>query len=119
MIKKVLRADLLDERITDIVGQHIYFLHKPEEIKTELYIEYETISGYYDDFAGDLHMSRNYKIQVDIFSKGNYEKIQEIIEKVLEEKDYILVSIVDLYESDTSLFHCAFKFNKKILERKE
>lgn len=112
-IKTLLRADLLDNRISSICN-HLYFLHKSENIRVDTYIEYQTISETYTDYAGDKNLSKSYKIQIDIFSKKDYENLKEVIEEVLGEKDYRFDTSFDLYEEDTQLYHCVIRFNKKI-----
>ena len=54
-IKTLLRADLLDNRISSICN-HLYFLHKSENIRVDTYIEYQTISETYTDYAGDENL---------------------------------------------------------------
>lgn len=114
-MKSILRKDLMDTRITSIVDNDIYFLHKPEENIANTYIEYEIIRKTYDDYCANNNLSENYLIQVDIFSKGNYATLEKIIEEVLKEKDYRFKQSVDMYEEDTCLFHCAMRFNYKKL----
>lgn len=113
-MKNRLRQDLFDNRITSIIGDHIYFLHKDKSIKTNTYIEYEIIRKTYDDYAGNDNISENYIIQVDIFSKSNYSELENIIEAVLKEKGYKYSTGADMYEEDTCLFHCAMRYNYKL-----
>jgi 1,2-phenylacetyl-CoA epoxidase catalytic subunit len=103
----------MDIRITSIVGTNIYFLHKPEETKADTYLEYEIVRKEYDDYCGNDNLTENYIIQVDIFTKGSYSKLQETIEEVLKEKDYRFSQSADMYEEDTKLFHCGMRFNYK------
>lgn len=112
-MKTQLRKDLMDNRITSLVGNNIYFLHKPEETKVDTYLEYEIIRKTYDDFCGNNNLTENYVIQVDIFSKGNYSKLEETIEEVLKEKDYRFLQSMDMFEEETKLFHCGMRFNHK------
>lgn len=112
-MKTQLRKDLMDTRITSIVGTDIYFLHKPEENIANTYIEYEIIRKTYDDYCANDNLSENYLIQVDIFSKGNYANLEKVIEEVLKEKDYRFVQSADMYEEDTKLYHKAMRFNYK------
>lgn len=112
-IKRILRSDINDSRILEICNK-IYFLHKAESEKADTYIEYQILSEVYSDYACDKNMSKSYKIQIDIFSKKDYEKLKEVIEEVLYEKDYRFSTSFDLYEQDTQLYHCVLRFNKKI-----
>ncbi|MDB2089365.1 prohead protease [Clostridium paraputrificum] len=113
-IKTILAKDLEDKRITDIVGEHIYFLHKDEDEKCDTYIEYEVINNKYSDFAGNKALTNVSLIQVDIFSKSNYIELEEVIKEVLKEKDYYYFDGADLYEKNTGFFHCAMRFRKQI-----
>lgn len=108
--KSKLRKDLLDSRITKIVNNNIYFLHKNEDIKCDTYIEYEILDKQYTDFVGNEANSIEHLIQVDIFSKKDYTSLEIIIEQVLKEKGYDFVTSTDLYEKDTKLYHKAFRY---------
>ncbi len=112
-MKSILRKDLMDTRITSIVGNNIYFLHKPEENIADPYIEYEIVHKEYDDYCGNDNLTEQYTIQIDIFSKNSYSKLEEEIEKVLKEKDYRFFQSADMYEEDTELFHKGMRFNYK------
>lgn len=117
-IKTILSKDLEDKRITDIVGEHIYFLHKDEDEKCDTYIEYEVIINKDSDYAGNEATTNISTIQVDIFSKSNYIVLEETIKEVLKEKDYYYFDGADLYEKNTGLFHCAMRFKKQIFIKK-
>ncbi len=112
-MKTQLRKDLMDTRITSLIGNNIYFLHKLEENMADTYIEYEIVRKTHDDYCGNNNLTENYIVQVDIFSKGSYSKIEETIEEVLKEKDYVFLQSIDLYEKNTKLFHKGMRFNYK------
>lgn len=115
--KSKLRKDLLDSRITKIVNNNIYFLHKDEGVKCDIYLEYEVLDKQYTDFVGNKANSVEHLIQVDIFSKSDYTNLEIIVEEVLKEKGYDFVTSADLYEKDTKLYHKAFRYIYK--ENKE
>lgn len=115
-MKSKLREDLFDFRISSLVDNNIYFLHKDESKITNTYIEYEIIRKTYDDYAGNNNNSESYLIQVDIFSKSNYSHLENVIEDVLKEKGYKFVQSVDLYEESEKLYHCAMRFKYKLLK---
>lgn len=112
-MKSILRKDLMDTRITSLIGNNIYFLHKPEEKQVDTYLEYEIVRKEYDDYCGNNNLAENYIIQIDIFSKGNYANLEKTIEEVLKEKDYRFFQSADMYEEDTKLFHLGMRFNYK------
>jgi hypothetical protein len=114
-VKKTLRTDLLDERITQLVGfdndeqPKIYFLHAPEST-SGAYIEYEIYDeqeAYHDE---NTEKAVTYFIQVDIFSPKDYSLIEEAVKTVLKEKKYDGGLGPDLYESDTKLYHKPLRF---------
>lgn len=111
-MKKQLRKDLLDKRITDLVGKNIFLLHAPTQPKTD-YIEYEIYYKKYEDYSAGKHKSEVHLIQVDIFSKGDYSAIEDAVEEVLNTKGYKFIQSADLYEQDTKLYHKAMRFNYK------
>lgn len=108
---------MIDARILNLVNNHVYFLHKSEEQKTDTYIEYHIISEKYDDFTSNKANTVRYIIQVSIFSKYDYEEIENTVKQVLLEKGYSFSHGVDLYEEDTKLYHKAMRFNIKIINK--
>lgn len=121
-MREKLRADLLDERITQLVGlddngePKVYFLHAPES-PVGAYIEYEIYDVqevYHDE---NTEKAITYYIQVDIFSPGSYSEIETTVKTVLKEKGYDGGYGPDLYENDTKLYHKPLRFTyTKILE---
>lgn len=110
-MKSKLRTDLSDNRIKSLVGNNIHFLHA--STPTDLYIEYEIYDKRYGDFSANKNTSITNYIQVDIFSKGDYTNVENMVEKVLCEKGYNFVNSADLYEENTKLFHKAMRFTYK------
>lgn len=115
-MREKLRTDLLDFRITQLVGldadnePKVYFLHAPEGTTGD-YIEYE----FYDDEQEEWHdentvKALTYYIQVDIFSPKSYSAIEEVAKTVLKEKGYDGGHGPDLYENDTKLYHNPLRF---------
>lgn len=110
-MKSKLRSDLMDSRIKSLVSNNIHFLHASSP--TDLYIEYEIYDKRYGDFSANKNTSITNFIQVDIFSKGDYTNVENMVEKVLTEKGYNFVNSADLYEENTKLFHKAMRFTFK------
>lgn len=114
-ILSILKADLCDKRITDIVGKNIYMLHKPESKKADLYIEYEVIENKESNYAGNTNLSENTIIQVDVFAKGSFVELAKVVKKVLKEKEYLYYDSANLYEEETALFHWASRWYKETI----
>lgn len=119
-MRDIVNNDIYDTRITDIVNEDIYYIHKSEEIETNCYIEWEFINNTRGAYSANEHNSLEAMIQVDIFSTeerlDDYYKLEEIIQAVLEEKDYQYADEIELYEDDTKLWHKAFRYYKTIMK---
>ncbi len=109
---KQIREDLLSSRIVKLIGSNVFLLHKPEEIESNLYIEYEIISDKEIFHAGNRPLIDGDLIQVDIFSKGDFSELADLVQETLEQNDYQYVDGITLYEEDTKLFHWASRYYK-------
>lgn len=118
-ILSILKKDLCDKRITDIVGKDIYMLHKPESEKADLYIEYEVIENKESSYAGNTNLGETTFIQVDIFAKGSFVELAKAVKKVLKEKGYFYYRSANLYEEETALFHWASRWYKETNNEEE
>jgi hypothetical protein len=114
-MREKLRADLLDSRITTLVGiddngePKIYFLHAPESTKG-IYIEYEVYDEQGALYDENTEKATDYYIQVDIFSPNDYSQVEKTVKTVLKEKGYDGGHGPDLYEKDTKLYHKPLRF---------
>ena len=65
-------------------------------------------------FGEDKEIGSIISVDVDIFSDKNFIAIQEKIEELMEENDFIRTGTSpDLYEEDTKLFHKTIEFEKE------
>lgn len=105
-MRQKIRQDLLDKRITSLLPKgevdQIHYIHAINPMDT--YIEYLFYKSTKDDYSGNKAHSKIHYIQIDIFSKGDFTKLQEALEQVLEEKGYIYEDEFDGYEEDTKLY---------------
>lgn len=113
-ILTTLRADLLDTRITDIVGNNVYLNFKPEEKESNMFIIYNIIDERPNTYVGNRALFTNYYIQIDIFTKGDFSEIMEVVKDILLEKDYYYTEGFQSYEEDTKLFHAGLRFIKQL-----
>ncbi|MGL4571794.1 MAG: prohead protease [Clostridium sp.] len=109
-IKQHLLKTLRNEEILNLTGDKtVHFIHANNpEIPYVEYMVFDESSGYN---AEGNELVTNYKIQVDIFSKGDYTELEETIKKVMNENNYIRTNAVDLFEKETGLYHKAMRFN--------
>ena len=81
---------------------------------SKTYVTY-TFTG--DDpslFGEDKEIGSIISVDVDIFSDKNFIAIQEKIEELMEENDFIRTGTSpDLYEEDTKLCHKTIEFEKE------
>ena len=114
-MKAKLRRDLMDKRITNIVGNKIYYIHAPQS--ADLYVEYMFYNKKKSDFCSNKNLAYTHYIQVDIFSKGDFTNLEKAIE-VMEEKGYNCITSADMYEDDTKLYHKALRYTFKEMVKK-
>lgn len=79
----------------------------------DTYITFDIYSTEPINFSDDENKSKLYKIQVDIFSKTNYEKLENQVQQLMKENNFLLVDEVDLYENDTKLYHKGIRYEKE------
>jgi hypothetical protein len=110
-LREKLRNDLTDQRITDIVGENIFYIHAPEA--KNLYIEYMFYDNNDSDFASNKNNSEIYYIQIDIFSSGDFTELENAIKDVMKEKGYIYINGVDGFEKETKLYTVKMRYKYK------
>lgn len=108
-VKSDVRNLLMDSSIINLTtDKKVYFLHA-DNPNTD-YVEYEFYDENGNAWSEGEEIGTNYYLQVDIFSKGNYGTLENTIKTKLTSNGFERLSAVDLYESDTKLFHCAMRF---------
>lgn len=116
-INKILRNDLLDKRITTLLnGDYVYKLHKPEQIKTNIYIEYLIVREEETNFCGNDSLENEYLVQIDVFGiKGTLvSAVMSKVKEVLKEKGYRYFYGYETYEEDTKLYSEKIRIYKEI-----
>ncbi|NBI05765.1 hypothetical protein [Senegalia massiliensis] len=113
MIETTLRQDLFDTRITDLVGNRI-FNHTVSDTTQAPYIQYAVYderASFYDE---GNEIFENNKIQIDIYSKGNYLNIKNTLKKVLREKGYMNLNGGAMYEDEYKLYRYILRCEKEM-----
>ena len=120
-MRKQLRKDLSDDRILEKCDGGIHYLHKKENAQFKnTYIEYEIIEHKGNQYSGDIRSIDEYVIQIDVFTKGSFSEIADLILEVMEEKGYLFINDYDAYENETGLYSYKVKFRYyKNLQRKD
>lgn len=95
--------------IVNLTGDNtIHYIHATSPV--EPYIEYE----FYDEdgavWEEGKEISTNFYLQVDIFSKGSFENLANIVKEKMINAGFERGKAADLYESNTKLFHKAMRF---------
>ncbi len=108
-IKAFLRAVLLVPEITNLTGDKtVHFLHASAPVAP--YVEY----AIYDEegalYAEGEEIATDYYVQIDIFSKGDYSGLEEVIMTKMKDAGFARSGGADFYEPDTFLYHKAMRF---------
>ena len=109
-MEELLRNILFDERISNLVNDKIYLLKAPNNT-TAPYIEYEVLNEEGSLFAENEEIEINYRIQIDVFTKGSYTSIVRSIKNVMKENGFMKEFGGSRYEEDSKLFHYILRFN--------
>ena len=82
--------------------------------KSKTYITYTFTSDDPKLFGEDKEIGSVIAVDIDIFSDDNYLAIQDAVERIMEDNDFIRTgSSPDMYEDDTGLFHKTIEFEKE------
>ena len=111
--KEAFRATLL--RI-NFPGDKIFFAHKPKFVEADTYITYSTLNEIRDDYASDKPMSITWKVQVNIFTKENYDELKEEIIETLENAGCVCYDTQELYLDDLEVMHIPMRFKYKMIK---
>ena len=65
-MRDIINNDICDNKITDIVGDDIYYYYKPEEVESKLYIEWQFISQTRGNYSGNIYNTKDALIQINI-----------------------------------------------------
>ncbi len=108
-IKQYVRQVLMDNDILNLTADNkVYFLHATNPQIP--YIEYNIFDEFGEEWAENKEIATNYYIQVDIFSKGNYSALENLIKEKMINAGFDRSMCADLYEADTGLYHKAMRF---------
>ena len=109
-IKAFLRTILLDYEITSLTGDTtVHFLHAIAPVAP--YVEYGIYDAEGGFFAEGNEIATDYFIQVDIFSKGDYSDLEDMIKSKMINAGFVRSSEADLYEAPPiDLYHKAMRF---------
>lgn len=116
MIEELLRKVLNNNELISLVGRDksenpkIYLLIAPDNTAPP-YVEYEVFNETGSMYAENKEIATSYKIQIDIFTKGSYTAIVNMIKKIMKENGFLKEFGGSLYENDTKLFHYILRFN--------
>ncbi|MBY6758638.1 hypothetical protein HYH82_15200 [Clostridium botulinum] len=80
------------------------------EGKEETYITFFCYNEQGECFADDIEIATGFYMQVDIWSKGNVEKLKESVIDLLRQAGFKRKNGQDLYEPDTKIFHKCLRF---------
>lgn len=116
MMEELLRKVLNNDELISLVGKDksenpkIYLLKAPDNTSGP-YVEYEVLNEIGSMYAENEEIATNYKIQIDVFTKGSYTAIVNLIKKIMKENGLMKEFGGSLYEDKTKLFHYILRFN--------
>lgn len=82
--------------------------------KSKTYITWTIIRNSPVLFANDEDLYSEYKVDIDIYSDGNYLDIEKHIKKLMKTNEFIWSEdSSEMYEEDTELYHKTCTFSKE------
>lgn len=110
LIKKKLRTSLNNTEILNLTSdKKIYFIHAKNP--TPPYLEYQVILSKGSEYSEGRMNYINHLVQIDIFSTGDYTKLETtILNKLIEDGFEFKPGSPDLYEEKTNLYHKPIRF---------
>ena len=94
----------------------VFFAHKPKFIEADTYITYFILNEIREDYAGDMAMSITWKVQVNIYTKEDYDNLKEEIIKTLEDAGCVCYDTQELYLDDLECYHIPLRFKYKMIK---
>lgn len=64
-----------------------------------------------EDWAENEETATGYSLQVDIWSLSDYTVLEGQVKSLMQAAGFIRTAAIDLYESDTKVYHRAIRFN--------
>ncbi|ERN54322.1 hypothetical protein [Alkalihalophilus marmarensis] len=91
------------------IGVPVYPLHNEKNEDTYItFLEYDQRSALN---ANNEEIKTRYFVQVNIFTKGNFDELSKQVKDILKANGFTRTSEYENYEKDTSYFHKALRFN--------
>lgn len=90
-------------------GNHIYQLVEPNADEFPRITFFE-VTNTDEDYADDTAISSDILIQIDIWNKSSTSAIAIEVDKTMKTLSFQRTYAVDLYESDTQIFHKAMRY---------
>lgn len=78
------------------------------------YITFFTYLDRTTEHSDDEEAITGYSIQVDVWSKNDYSKIEKNVHQGMLSSGFLKQSFHDLYENDTKVYHKVMRFFKEV-----
>lgn len=110
LIKKKIKTSLNNKEILDLTSdKKIYFIHAKNP--NPPYIEYQVLLSKGSEYSEGNIKYMTHLVQIDIFSTGDYTKLETIIlNRLIEDGFEFKPGSPDLYEEKTNLYHKPMRF---------
>lgn len=102
-----------DININKIIINTLKYLNIPTKYrsysgKEDTYITFFEINNFDDNYSDDRNETNVHSLQIDLWTKSDPTDLKNKIRKALKEAFYD-VTYTDLYETDTKVYHIAFR----------
>ena len=94
----------------------VFFANKPKFIEADTYITYFILNEIREDYANDKAMSILWKVQVNIYTKEDYDDLKEEIIETLENAGCVCYDTQELYLDELETMHIPLRFKYKMIK---
>ena len=94
----------------------VFFANKPKFIEADTYITYFILNEIREDYANDKAMSILWKVQVNIYTKEDFDDLKEAIIETLENAGCVCYDTQELYLDELETMHIPMRFKYKMIK---
>lgn len=105
-----MKTSIIEDILKPIKDSKIPVKHMFYTGSSDPYVTYQFYNEYGEAFAEDKEIATTYSVQINIFTKGNFENLYKQILELMTAAGWYRIYATDLYESDTKLFHKVIRF---------
>jgi hypothetical protein len=102
-----------NELVSLLGGKRVYQLKDPNATEFPRITFFE-VTHFDSQFADDQSVAEQIELQIDIWTKGNFNSIAAVVDRVMQANGFRLIGTTELYEDDTQVYHKAMRYRIQV-----